>query len=99
MDVPNLATSAGIAAVVIILVGALKAASSFDTVKYGALLSIALGVLLSVANTFLGGVVEGTETTLMATILVGIMGGAAASGIYSAGRGTAAAATNDPPPA
>lgn len=97
MDVPNLATSAGIAGVVIILVGAVKAALPFDSARWGALLAITLGVALSVANVMLGGVVDDSTGSPIATILIGIMGGAAASGIYDAGKGLTTGRT-DPVP-
>lgn len=88
-SLPNLATSAGIAVVVLILIGAFKTATSFDAARWGALLAIALGVVLSFGNVLLGGVVPGTEQAPIVTILTGIVGGASASGIYEAGKGVA----------
>ncbi len=87
-ELPNLLTSGGIAVVVVVIIGAIKAAApTFDLARWGSLLAIGFGIALAFANMALGTpVADDTAVSPMATFLIGLLGGASATGIYSAGR-------------
>ena len=87
MELPDLLTQGGIATVVILLVGVVKTTlPAFDSARFGAILAIGLGIALAnLANLSLGVV----SMTILEASLTGLLGGAAASGIYDAGRGAA----------
>lgn len=85
MELPDLLTQTGIATIVVLLIGLVKSAvPNFDHARWGALLACALGVgLAAFANTF---AIADMKLEPVAMVLTGLLGGAAAAGVYQAGR-------------
>ena len=86
LGIQDVLTVAGATVVILILVGALKAAwPAFDSARFGALVSIAFGILLvALANAT---AIAEVRLDWGTAILTGILAGASASGLYDAGTG------------
>jgi hypothetical protein len=86
MEFGDLLTQAGLAAFVLLLVGVVKkTAPSFDSGRFGAILAIGIGV--AAANLANLTSVADVQLSVAEATFLGIMGGAAAAGLYDAGTG------------
>ena len=87
MEFGDLLTQAGLAAFVLLAVGVVKRTlPSFDSNRFGPILAIGIGIVAALAaNTVaLGGA---GSLSVAEAVFLGILGGAAASGLYDAGSG------------
>lgn len=85
MQITDVLTVSGAAVIVLILVGAIKSAfTSFDASRFGALVSIILGIVIVALANATSVVVHLDWGT---AIITGILAGASASGLYDAGLG------------
>lgn len=88
MEFGDLLTQAGLAAFVLLMVGVVKrTAPSFDSARFGAILAMGIGVAgaLAANATSIGDV----HLSVAEAVFLGLMAGAAASGLYDAGTGVA----------
>ena len=86
LSIQDLLTVGGATVLIVILMAVITKAIAFDTSKFGALLDIALGVaIVLLANT---AALADVKLGIGEAILTGVLAGAAASGLYSAGKGT-----------
>lgn len=88
MEFGDLLTQTGLAAFVLLMVGVVKKTfPAFDSGRFGALLAIGIGVAGALAANFAA--VAGTaQLSVVEAVFLGILGGAAASGLYDAGTDT-----------
>lgn len=86
MEFGDLLTQAGLAAFVLLLVGVIKkAAPVIDMDRWGAILAMGVGVAVALAANFAS--VGDVHLSVAEAVFLGIMGGAAAAGLYDAGTG------------
>ena len=84
MEFGDLLTQAGLAAFVLLMVGVVKkTVPAFDSARFGAILAISIGVVAALLANMSG--VGDVNLSVAEAVFLGIMGGAAASGLYDAG--------------
>lgn len=84
-SIQDLLSVGGATGLIIILMTVITKAIHFDTARFGALIDIGLGVaIVAGAN---AAAVAGVKLAWAEAILTGVLAGAAASGLYDAGKG------------
>lgn len=85
LSIKDLLTVGGATVMVVLLMAVIGKALTFDTARFGALVDIVLGVgVVALANV---SAVAGVKLGWGEAVLTGILAGAAASGLYDAGKG------------
>jgi len=85
LSIQDLLTVGGSTVLVVLLMAVISKAITFDTARFGALVDIVLGVIVvALANV---SAVADVKLGWGEAILTGVLAGAAASGLYDAGKG------------
>lgn len=86
MQFGDLLTQGGLAAFVLLVVGVIKTTlPSFDSARFGAITAIGVGIVAALAAN--AAAIAGVQLSVPEAVFLGILGGAAASGLYDAGTG------------
>lgn len=94
IGIQDVLTQAGATVLITILLGVIKVTvPNFDSARFGALTAIVLGLIVVIGANVTA--VAEVQLGVGEAVLLGILSGAAAAGIYTAGRAT----TSSVPPA